>query len=75
MAISKAKAVEAVPFSTVAQPLPAAASVKSLTVKLDGDTYEALRAYCYEQGRSSGTRLTHQQVMVKALKGFLANPS
>jgi hypothetical protein len=75
MAISKAKAVEAVPFSTVAQPPPAAGSVKSLTVKLDAGLYEALRAYCFEQGRNSGTRLTHQQVMVEALKAFLDNPS
>jgi hypothetical protein len=75
MAISKAKAVEAVPFGTVAQPLPAIGSVKSLTVKLDADTYAALRAYCYERERSTGGRLTHQQVMVEALKAFLANPS
>lgn len=75
MAISKAKAVEAVPFSTGSQATPIGGGVKSLTVKLEADTYAALRAYCYEQERSTGTKLTHQQVMVRAIKAFLANPS
>jgi hypothetical protein len=73
MAISKAKAAAARPFAT-GQPAAAVSggSVKSLTVKLDGVTYAALRAYCYEQERVAGSRLTHQQVMVEALKTFLA---
>ncbi len=74
MAISKAKAAAARPFAT-GQPAAAdvsRGSVKSLTVKLDGGTYAALRAYCYEQERVAGSRLTHQQVMVEALKTFLA---
>lgn len=75
MAISKAKAADTVPFGQAA---PAVAlgglgGVKSLTVKLESDTYAALRTYCYEQERATGARLTHQQVMVKALTSFLAN--
>jgi len=67
MAISKAKAAETMPFGK-----PAPVSAKSLTVKLDGDLYAELRTYCYEHERSTGTRLTHQQVMVEALKAYLA---
>jgi hypothetical protein len=74
MAISKAKAAETVPFS-VPPPLPAppagSSAVKSLTVKLEGDLYAALRTYCFEQERARGERLTHQGVMVDALKAFL----
>jgi hypothetical protein len=73
MAISKAKAADTVPFS--AEPEPAAAPTaspdKSLTVKLKGDLYAALRAYCYEQEKAAGVRVTHQDVMVASLKGFL----
>jgi hypothetical protein len=73
MAISKASAAEAVPFSTSAAQVARAAAgpQKSLTVKLDGGTYAALREYCYARERESGSRLTHQQVMVAALKAFL----
>jgi hypothetical protein len=74
MAISKAKAADTVPFAAAPRAAPEAGGiggVKSLTVKLDGDTYAALRTYCYEQERATGARLTHQQVMVKALKSFL----
>jgi hypothetical protein len=46
-------------------------SERSLTVKLEGDTYAALRAYCYGQERATGSKLSHQQVMVQALKDFL----
>lgn len=74
MSISKAKAAGTVPFAAPATAAPAvgAGGVKSLTVKLEGDTYAALRTYCYEQERATGSRLTHQQVMVQALKDFLA---
>jgi hypothetical protein len=73
MAISKAKAAGTVPFAAGARtPAPGGGGVKSLTVKLEGDTYAALRTYCYEQERATGARLTHQQVMVQALKDFLA---
>jgi hypothetical protein len=52
MTISKAKAAETVPFAAAARPAGAiASSPKSLTVKLDGDLYAELRAYCFEQGR------------------------
>jgi hypothetical protein len=81
MAISKAKAAETVPFAASALPgAPVApppapptgsSGVKSLTVKLDSADYAALRAYCYEQERVTGGRLTHQQVMVQALRAFL----
>ncbi len=72
MAISKAKAAETIPFSTsTATPTGAGGPQKSLTVKLDGELYAALRTYCYEQERATGSRLTHQQVMVEALKKLL----
>ena len=73
IAISKARAADTVPFSVAPEPVaaPAASPDKSLTVKLKGDLYAALRAYCYEQEKSAGTRVTHQDVMVAALKGFL----
>ena len=73
MAISKAKA--AGQCRSVLAPMrqhQRVGGVKSLTVKLEGDTYAALRTYCYEQERATGARLTHQQVMVQALKDFLA---
>jgi hypothetical protein len=76
--ITKEAAVAAVPFRQAppAAPTPKApvapTAGKSLTVKLSGDLYEALRAYCYETGRATGTRVTHQDVMVEALQGFLA---
>ena len=73
MAISKARAADTVPFAAGTRaPAPGSGGVKSLTVKLEGDTYAALRTYCYEQERATGARLTHQQVMVQALKDFLA---
>ena len=71
MASSKAKAAST-PFATQQPAAPSAVGQdKSLTVKLKADTYAALRAYCYEQERATGTRVTHQQVMVTALKTFL----
>ncbi len=74
MTISKAKAAGTVPFEGKAAPMVApGGSPKSLTVKLEADTYAALRAYCYEQERAHGSRLTHQQVMVEALTAFLAS--
>jgi hypothetical protein len=59
MTISKAKAAETVPFAAAARPAGAiASSPKSLTVKLDGE-------------RGTGTKLTHQEVMVEALRALL----
>jgi hypothetical protein len=46
-------------------------AVKSLTVKLEGDTYTELRAYCCEQKQATGSNRTHQQVIAQALKAFL----
>jgi hypothetical protein len=76
MAISKAKAAETVPFSATAAPIaPApAAEDKSLTVKLKGSRYAALRAYCMEHEQSTGKKLSHQEVMVMALDDYLAKP-
>jgi hypothetical protein len=71
MAISKAEAADVAPFA-VRQPIAGAGSVKSLTIKLDGNTYAALREHCYAQERATGSRATHQQVVVEALKAFLA---
>jgi hypothetical protein len=73
MAISKAKAAETVPFSAPppAQPAPAVAMGKSLTVKLDGELYLQLADYCSDHLRRTGKKLYHQEVMVQALKAFL----
>ena len=87
MALPKAEAAATRPFQQqpsapilAAPPNPpappavqAAASQKSLTVKLDGETYAGLRAYCYGAEQQRGIRLTHQAVMVDALKAFLAS--
>jgi hypothetical protein len=79
MAISKVSAAETVPFGA-SQPassptaVAAISAVKSLTVKLPGDLYAELRTYCYEHERSTGTKLTHQDAMVSALKTLLATP-
>jgi hypothetical protein len=79
MAISKAKAADTVPFAPAAAPAApaphAGGAVKSLTVKLEGSLYAALRTYCYEQEQATGSKLTHQQVMVEALKAFLPKPA
>ncbi len=77
MAISKARAADTVPFSKPTPELaretpPSARPSKSLTVKLDGDTYEELRDYCHRQEKVTGRRLTHQDVMLRAAKEFLA---
>jgi hypothetical protein len=71
MQIGKAKAAETVPFATTA-PASVAGPPKGLTVKLDGEQYAALRAYAYERERTTGKRLTHQEIMVRALAEFLA---
>jgi len=79
MMISKGKAAEAMPFASSAAIPPAAPPMtgapKSLTVKLDGDLYAALRTYCYEQERATGARMTHQEVMVTALRALLSAAS
>ena len=74
MTISKAKAADTVPFAAAARPVGAnTGSPKSLTVKLEGDLYAELRAYCYEHERGTGAKLTHQEVMVKALRTLLGS--
>jgi len=72
LSIPKAAASAAVPFagSPSAEPAPLAGG-KSLTVKLDASDYWALRDYCTQQERASGQRVTHQQVMVTALRALL----
>jgi hypothetical protein len=74
MAISKVKAADMVPFGVAADimPTPASLPAKSLTVKLDGTLYAELRDYCHGQEKATGSKLTHQQVMVEALKALLA---
>ena len=71
MTISKAKAVDTVPFA-VHQPTslltPLGRPAKSLTVKLDGETYDQLRDYCHGKEKATGRRMTHQEVMVTAVK-------
>ena len=74
MAISKTRAADTVPFSAApmaAASSPALAPSKSLTVKLDGETYAALRAHCYEQERVTGRRVTHQDIVGKLVMTFL----
>ena len=79
MVISKAKAADAVPFGESTAPAAhqptGIGGVKSLTVKLEGSMYAELRAYCYEREQATGSKLTHQQVMVQALKAFLPKAS
>jgi hypothetical protein len=70
MAISKTKAADTVPFGAPAA-VPAVAREKSLTVKLDGDLYNQLVAYCYEHQRRTGDKMPHQRVMVEGLKMLL----
>jgi hypothetical protein len=77
--IGKDEAKAVVPFAgnPPSDPSPAAPALpmadKSLTVKLRGDLYQALRDYCHETEKAKGgTRVTHQDVMVEALKLFLA---
>jgi hypothetical protein len=75
--IGKDAAKAAVPFAGNSPPNPRPAPAlpmadKSLTVKLRGDLYQALRNYCHETEKAKGgTRVTHQDVMVEALKKFL----
>jgi hypothetical protein len=73
MAITKAKAAETVPFGATQAPVaPSSLEPKSLTVKLDGATYAELREFCHQREVRTGRRLTHQEVMVSALKAYLA---
>lgn len=70
MAISKAKAGATVPFQDPASS-QASGSPKSLTIKLDGPTYAALRLYCHEREMERGKRVTHQEVAVAAIQALL----
>lgn len=72
LGIPKAAAAAAVPFAR--SPLPEQTppgNGKSLTVKLEAADYWALRDYCTQQERVTGQRVTHQQVMVTALRDLL----
>lgn len=77
LAVSKAAASEAVPFMPASPPAPSpipptsAGLPRSLTVKLDAATYARLRAYCFAREQVEGARLTHQEVMVRALTELL----
>ena len=77
MAMPKAKAAATVPFSDgdptaaavpSAEPAP---SAKSLTIKLEGPLYAALRSYCHQKEVERGQRVTHQEVMVEGLRKLL----
>jgi len=73
LGIPKAAAAAAIPFSKpppALEPAPLG-SGKSLTVKLEAADYWALRDYCTQQERATGQRVTHQQVMVNALRALL----
>lgn len=69
--LGKPKAA-AVPFakSPSSDPVPPGGD-KSLTVKLEAADYWALRDYCTRRERATGRRVTHQQVMVAALRAIL----
>jgi acyl transferase domain-containing protein len=73
LGVSKEQAAQAVPFAAPPRPVTQATVglPKSLTIKLNPETYAALRAYCYEQERATGSRVTHQAVMVQALEEML----
>jgi hypothetical protein len=72
LSIPKAAASAAVPFAPPPSPEPAPpGGGKSLTVKLEATDYWALRDYCTQQERATGQRVTHQQVMVTALRALL----
>lgn len=77
MAMPKAKAAAMVPFSdgdaaatavASAEPAP---SAKSLTIKLEGPLYAALRQFCHAKELERGRRVTHQEVVVDALRKHL----
>ena len=74
LSIRKAAASAAVPFARAepaAAPAPPAGGPKSLTVKLEAADYWALRDFCAQQERQTGKRVTHQDVMVRALHELL----
>lgn len=72
MAITKAKAGATVPFEQAAPSTPSGGGAPvSLTIKLDGPTYAALRKYCHEKEMERGKRVTHQEVAVTAMRALL----
>jgi hypothetical protein len=72
LGIPKAAAAAAVPFAKSPSQEPASpGGDKSLTVKLEAADYWALRDYCTHQERATGQRVTHQSVMVAALRALL----
>jgi hypothetical protein len=71
MTITKAAAAGTLPFAENPAPADAAHPAKSLTIKLDGSLYAALREYCHRTERERGRRITHQEVLVAALKPYI----
>ena len=57
--------------------LEAAAVVtpKKLPLRIDSATYTTLRAYCYHTEFKTGSVVSHQTVLVQALKSWLASQS
>ena len=72
MVVGKADAAQAVPHVSRATTLPAAGLLpKALTVKLTGEDYARLRAYCHTHLDPAGREPSHQAVVVQALRAFL----
>ena len=73
MAIPKAEARSAVPFAPSAEPKTGQSPYKptSLTIRLDGEQYAALRGYCQEEEGRTGRRVSHQEVMVRGLMALI----
>jgi hypothetical protein len=71
MAISRMEAAETVPLGAPTAPAPVAATGKSISVKLGGDLYNRLLAYCFEHQRHTGIKLYHREVIVEGLKMLL----
>jgi hypothetical protein len=71
MMMPKAAAAATMPFGEP-NPAPDTSVPKGLTIKLDGTLYAALRQYCHQKEMARGSRVTHQEVVVAALKAFLA---
>ena len=73
MAMPKTKAAATIPFgeSPAAGSAEAVPTAKSLTIKLEGALYVALRQFCHAKEVERGSRVTHQEIMVDALRKYL----
>ncbi len=72
--VSKTDASAAVPFASARSvQTMSAAKPMGLTVVLEAEDYAALRNYCLRRELGTGKRLTHREVMVSALRAYLAS--